>query len=107
MAEAGTNVLECLQEAEKSQSQRLYGRSRDERVGVSAGDREESKPETVWQKPGRTCWSVCRRQRRVKAGGCTAGAGTNALECLREKEKCQRAENFGGTVFVLQEEKEY
>ena len=36
-----------------------------------------------------------------------AEAVTNVLECLQETEKCQRAENFGGTVFVLQEEKEY
>ena len=35
----------------------------------------------------------------VKAGGCMAEVGANALECLQETEKCQRAENFGWGCF--------
>ena len=62
MAEAGTNVLECLQETEKRQSRRLYGRSRDELVGVSAGDREVSKGRELWL----GLFSPCRKRKSIK-----------------------------------------
>ena len=62
MAEAGTNVLECLRETEKSQSWRLYGRSWDERAGVSAGDREVSKGRELWL----GLFSSCRKRKSIK-----------------------------------------
>ena len=62
MAEAGTNALECLQETEKSQSRRLYGRSGDERAGVSAGEREVSKGRELW----RDCFRPAGRERVLK-----------------------------------------